>query len=254
MGKFIDLTGKRFGHLTAISRERIKKLNSVKTYWTCQCDCGNEVRVLMERLQNGVVLDCGKECIYHNHSNKSDLSGMMFGKLTVIKKSKNSSEKYAQQNWICQCDCGNIITCNRQALMNGYKKDCGCVKSGKYLIGKKYGKLTIKKVIREKGKETRAECICECGNTTTPLLSRVIHNKVNSCGCYRSEKSTEIRTKHGMAGTRLYKVWKKMRERCNNKNNKSFDSYGGRRIKICQEWAGEHGFENFYNWSIKKWI
>lgn len=249
---FIDLTRKRFGHLTAISREKIMKSSRAKTYWICRCDCGNEVRVLMERLQNGVVVDCGKKCIYHVASDMSDLTGKTFGKLTVIKKV--DSEKvnhYNKQKWLCKCECGNTIVFNRQGLISGYKKDCGCVKSGKYLEGKRYGKLTIKRVIREKGKDARAECICDCGNITTPLLSRVINNKVHSCGCYRSEKSTELRNKHGMAGTRLHKVWKKMNDRCNNSNNKDYGNYGGRGIGVCAEWSGEHGAENFIKWAYE---
>lgn len=249
---FIDLTGKRFGHLTAVSRERIVKSSEAKTYWICHCDCGNEVRVLMERLRNGVVVDCGRNCIYHVDCDMSDLAGKTFGKLTVIKNVDSEKVRYYNnQKWLCKCECGNTIVFNRQGLISGYKKDCGCVKSGRYLEGKRYGKLTIKRVIREKGKDSRVECICDCGNITTPLLSRVINNKVYSCGCYRSEKSIKLRTKHGMAGTRIYKIWKKMNERCNNANNKNYDDYGGRGIKICEEWSGEQGAENFVKWAYE---
>ena len=39
-----------------------------------------------------------------------------------------------------------------------------------------------------------------------------------------------------------------MKERCNNKNNKSYKNYGGRGIKVCKEWS--ENFMSFYNWSI----
>lgn len=34
----------------------------------------------------------------------------------------------------------------------------------------------------------------------------------------------------------LYRLWKDMRQRCNNPNNQEFHNYGGRGIKICPEW------------------
>ena len=42
-----------------------------------------------------------------------------------------------------------------------------------------------------------------------------------------------------------------MVSRCYNKNVDTYPRYGGRGITICQEWLGEHGFENFFEWSTK---
>ena len=56
MGKFDDLTGKRFGKLTVKYRgEILKKL----TRWWCDCDCGNEVLVLAGHLKDGHTKSCG---------------------------------------------------------------------------------------------------------------------------------------------------------------------------------------------------
>jgi hypothetical protein len=49
---------------------------------------------------------------------------------------------------------------------------------------------------------------------------------------------------HGFCGTRVYRAYASMRNRCLNKNHKSFDRYGGRGIKICERWL--NSFENFY--------
>ena len=38
-----------------------------------------------------------------------------------------------------------------------------------------------------------------------------------------------------------------MRHRCNNDKN---EHYGGRGIKICDEWLGTEGLINFYNWAM----
>lgn len=55
--------------------------------------------------------------------------------------------------------------------------------------------------------------------------------------------------KHGQKGTRLYRVWCAMKERCNNPHNKRFPHYGAKGIKVCTEWAVS--FETFRNWALQ---
>lgn len=45
----------------------------------------------------------------------------------------------------------------------------------------------------------------------------------------------------------LYICWKNIRQRCNNKNNKYYKYYGGKGIKVCDEWNEYLVFEN---WAI----
>lgn len=53
----IDLTGKKFGKLTVISRIDNEKSNSVK--WICKCDCGNTIHVFGSNLKRGGTVSCG---------------------------------------------------------------------------------------------------------------------------------------------------------------------------------------------------
>ncbi len=53
---------------------------------------------------------------------------------------------------------------------------------------------------------------------------------------------------HQKSDLRIYRIWKGMRARCNNKNVKQYKDYGGRGISICKEWDD---FQNFYDWSIE---
>ena len=55
---------------------------------------------------------------------------------------------------------------------------------------------------------------------------------------------------HGMSNTRIYNIYKGMKRRCNNPNAPKYNHYGGKGIKICDEWLSEDGFLNFYNWSM----
>lgn len=50
--------------------------------------------------------------------------------------------------------------------------------------------------------------------------------------------------KHGFCGTKVYKVWLDMKQRCCNKKNKHYKHYGGRGIRVCDRWL--ESFENFY--------
>jgi hypothetical protein len=58
MGKFIDLTGQKFGRLTVIKKEetKIKKIR-----WWCKCDCGNPelILVVTDHLKDGHTKSCG---------------------------------------------------------------------------------------------------------------------------------------------------------------------------------------------------
>ena len=46
----------------------------------------------------------------------------------------------------------------------------------------------------------------------------------------------------------MYHAWSTMKQRCNNPNDKNYHNYGGRGIKVCNEWLKD--FSNFYNWAI----
>lgn len=42
-----------------------------------------------------------------------------------------------------------------------------------------------------------------------------------------------------------------MKNRCNNPNDTAFEDYGGRGIKVCEEWNGSHSYPNFREWAIE---
>ncbi len=58
------------------------------------------------------------------------------------------------------------------------------------------------------------------------------------------------KTKHGMYGTRIYRIYRGMKNRCNNQNTPEFKYYGGRGIKICPEWDKPDGFSIFCEWAM----
>lgn len=48
--------------------------------------------------------------------------------------------------------------------------------------------------------------------------------------------------KHGMEGTRTYRIWAGMKNRCQNPNAQFWERYGGRGITVCDEWQSFKGF------------
>lgn len=90
-------------------------------------------------------------------------------------------------------------------------------------------------------------CKCDCGKefyTTTSSMKIV-----KSCGCMTNFYIRESKYKHGGAKTRLYYIWAGIKSRCYNKNNLEYESYGGRGIKMCDEW--KNSFANFRDWAYK---
>jgi hypothetical protein len=112
--------------------------------------------------------------------------------------------------------------------------------------GKKYGRLTVLKRTKNIGEKAGWLCLCSCGTLTTVSSSNLSSGHTKSCGCFSKEASVasgKNTKKHGMINTTLYKKWAYMKQRCNTKSNASYDRYGGRGIKVCDEWSD---FMNFY--------
>ena len=53
-----------------------------------------------------------------------DLTGKVFGRLTVIKRAEN--DKNGRARWLCKCSCGNESVKTGKLLLNGHCKSCGC--------------------------------------------------------------------------------------------------------------------------------
>ena len=64
---------------------------------------------------------------------------------------------------------------------------------------------------------------------------------------YKGNKNS---VKHGLSKTRLHRIWHSMYCRCYYPSTNQYKHYGGKGIKICEEWKHIEGFINFYNWAI----
>lgn len=63
-------------------------------------------------------------------------------------------------------------------------------------------------------------------------------------------QGNKLAQKHGLSHTRLHTIWHSMYCRCYYSSTNQYKNYGGKGIKVCEEWKHIDGFINFYNWAI----
>lgn len=113
------------------------------------------------------------------------------------------------------------------------------------LLGQRFGRLTvIEETNRRANGSILWKCKCDCGNTVLVRSNHLRRGGVLSCGCY----NRDIITKHGDKDNPLYHTLQCMKDRCYNSNAQEYENYGGRGIKICDEWL--ESYESFRDWAM----
>ena len=124
------------------------------------------------------------------------------------------------------------------------------------ITGQKFGHLTVVQKVKSRNGQSMWLCKCSCGNTTIQSGGNLRKGTIKSCGHLRNDKTerqkiahrTIAKEKHGDSGSRLYGVWLNMRRRCDYPNDISYSNYGGRGIKVCDEW--DTNFLAFKEWAM----
>lgn len=101
------------------------------------------------------------------------------------------------------------------------------------LTGKRFGRLVVVSFHgRSKNRHAVWNCICDCGEKPACLGEKMINGETKSCGCIRREYMTT----HGQSTHPNYHTWAGMVARCHDPTDRGFKNYGGRGIKVCNEW------------------
>lgn len=109
--------------------------------------------------------------------------------------------------------------------------------------GQRFGRLTAIKSLPPLSGKTIWHFRCDCGKNISARLNHVCSGSTTSCGCYFKQWTVSRFTKHAKSHTTEYYIWTSIKQRCTNPNHKYYKHYGGRGIKICDEWL--HSFESF---------
>lgn len=114
------------------------------------------------------------------------------------------------------------------------------------LQGKKFGRLTvIEKAGKDKARNILWKCKCDCGNYLIIKACDIKRGHSVSCGCYQKERASEANKIHGKSNTKLHYVWTDMLKRCENPKHHAYKWYGGKGVKVCDEWKEFVGFEKW---------
>jgi hypothetical protein len=110
------------------------------------------------------------------------------------------------------------------------------------LSGRQFGKWTVVRFSHKHGAYTCWLCKCECGIEKAVISTSLKSGKSTSCGHWKADFLSS-KAKHGSYGSRLYRVWGQMIQRCTNPKNNAYRNYGGRGITVCEEWRDFAAFE-----------
>lgn len=136
--KYNDLTGQKFGRLTAI-RLADGRGKSGERLWVCTCECSPDIERIYSSiaLRAGHVKSCGCYCRDRtreaNRKRFENLSGRKFSLLTAEyptdKRYGGTHDGQGYVVWHCKCDCGGECDVPSNLLKNGVVKSCGCISS-----------------------------------------------------------------------------------------------------------------------------
>ena len=115
------------------------------------------------------------------------------------------------------------------------------------LTGKRFGELVVISRAENQGKRAMWICRCSCGEEKVIRGNHLRSGAIVSCGHIRKCHAIESLTKHNGRHTRLYGVWCNMKNRCYNKNVRSYKNYGLNGVTVCTEWL--HDFGAFSKWA-----
>lgn len=120
------------------------------------------------------------------------------------------------------------------------------------VIGSRFGKLVVREYLGVKDvRPGRSSAFfsmdCDCGRRVERTISYA--SLRNSCGCGVAD-SNKRRSLHGCAQrsghSKEYRAWLEMKRRCNKPNSPGYHRYGGRGIKVCDEWVKD--FQAFFRY------
>lgn len=121
-------------------------------------------------------------------------------------------------------------------------------------VGDKIGRLEIIDfAVPNKCGAKQYLCKCNCGKIELKGSSNIKRAEKLDTGCSDCGKSLKSLRKqtHGdttVEKSDIYNKWSRMRHRCNNSNATQYKWYGGKGVKVCDEWQD---YLTFKKWCLE---
>ncbi len=187
--------------------------------------------------------------------------GQRFGRLVVAEEERLRHRPGRPSLWeaVCDCDCGKRVTVLLQGLKKG-TQSCGCAKQKGTMTKRfretrgaprlhsvspddQFDRLTVMREVQLSriGESPLwvAECACVCGGHATVRVHNLKSGITRSCGCLQREHASRIaksQSTHGLTDHPNYSRWSNIRSRCDKPKDDHYKYYGGRGIRMCEEW------------------
>ena len=120
-----------------------------------------------------------------------------------------------------------------------------------YHIGDRFDRLVVLRLSRRTPRKYFVWCQCDCGNIKEFCTSDLVSGRVHSCGCFAKEILIK-RGENKIKERKLHEVFLSIKKRCNNPRSNAYKNYGGRGIKVCDEWGDrKFGYRRFEKWALE---
>lgn len=229
-----DFIGYKFNDWEVIDWVKGKK----EIEWICRCKCGNIKQQKVDNIKNGRSKKC-KECSIKEKRKKEEPK-----EEKILKLRFNNHLNWTEDNTFIGTYKNFLKECKKRKEIKDKEKEIRQKEELNKDLGKKYGKLTVIEIIKPKKGNTKWRCKCDCGNEYIGIGKYIKYGNIKSCGCIARELQ-----ENAIVYKRIYKIFIGMIERCYNPNNKNFKNYGGRGIKVCEEWKKNP--RKFIDWAYK---
>ena len=158
----------------------------------CLCECGTERYVLERSLLYGGSGSCG--CLRKEKLTEAispDLTGQVFGELTVLRRAENPKARGSV--WVCKCSCGAEYEVQGTLLTNGRRTRCSSnVHQKNYaysdITGQKFEMLTALHPLRDRrgSRSVMWHCRCDCGNEIDVAYNNLVYCNIKAVGVGKS--------------------------------------------------------------------
>lgn len=124
-----------------------------------------------------------------------DLTGNVFGDLTVMERVDNNTG--GRVAWLCMCKCGNTTIKTTQQLRRGKTISCGCLVGAQHrreLAGRRFGRLVAEEIVGYNDfNKILWRCKCDCGNDHITTSQALLQGITKSCGCLQRDSTKQLK-------------------------------------------------------------